>query len=135
MSQTKLIDVSHTVEQGMITYKGLPAPVICDYLSREASRDHYAPGTEFHIGQIEMVANTGTYVDAPFHRFAAGKDLANLPLSSLANLDTIVVRVEPGRREVDVGHFQGLALRDKAVLVHTGWSAHWRTDHYFEGHP
>lgn len=135
MSQTKLIDVSHTVEQGMITYKGLPAPVICDYLSREASRDHYAPGTEFHIGQIEMVANTGTYVDAPFHRFAAGKDLADLPLSSLANLDTIVVRVERGRREVDVGHFQGLALRDKAVLVHTGWSAHWRTDHYFEGHP
>ncbi|MFW6098247.1 MAG: cyclase family protein [Chloroflexota bacterium] len=135
MSQTKLIDVSHTVEHGMITYKGLPAPVICDYLSREASRDHYAPGTEFHIGQIELVANTGTYVDAPFHRFAGGKDLAELPLSSLANLDAIVVRVEPGRREVHVGDFQGLAIRDKAVLVHTGWSAHWRTDRYFEGHP
>ncbi len=81
------IDVSHTVENGMITYKGLPAPLICDFLSREASREHYAPGTEFQIGQIEMVANTGTYVDAPFHRHANGKDLSELPLSSLANLD------------------------------------------------
>ena len=66
--KTSLIDLSHTVEHGMVTYKGLPAPIICDYLSREASRTHYARGTEFHIGKIEMVANTGTYVDSPFHR-------------------------------------------------------------------
>ena len=83
----QLIDVSHTLEHGMITYKGLPAPLICDYLSREASRRQYAPGTEFHIGKIEMVANTGTYVDSPFHRFPDGTDLAGLPLESLANLD------------------------------------------------
>src|SRR5664279_4567613 len=89
----RLIDLSHTIEHGMITYKGLPAPIICDYLSREDSRARYAPGTEFQIGKIEMVANTGTYVDSPFHRYADGKDLADLPLSSLANLDTIVIRI------------------------------------------
>ena len=83
----KLLDVSHTVEHGMITYQGLPAPLICDYLSREASHARYAPGTEFQIGKIEMVANTGTYVDSPFHRYAHGKDLSELPLESLANLD------------------------------------------------
>lgn len=132
----RFIDVSHTVEHGMITYKGLPAPLICDYLSREASREHYAPGTEFHIGKIEMVANTGTYIDAPFHRFAAGKDLAELPLSSLAGLEGLVIRVDPSQgRAINASVFQGKDLVGKAVLVQTGWSAHWRTDQYFEGHP
>jgi len=133
---THLIDVSHTVEHGMITYKGLPAPVICDFLSREASRSHYAPGTEFLIGRIDMVANTGTYVDSPFHRFADGADLAGLPLNSLANLDALLVRVPPDAgRAVTAAAFAGLDQRGKAVLVHTGWSRHWRTDRYFEGHP
>ncbi len=94
--KTSLIDLSHTVEHGMVTYKGLPAPIICDYLSREASRARYAPGTEFHIGKIEMVANTGTYVDSPFHRYADGLDLSQLPLERLANLKTVVVRVPAG---------------------------------------
>src|ERR687897_3594096 len=88
----KLVDVSHTIEHGMITYKGLPAPVISDYLTREDSRTRYAPGTEFHIGKIEMVANTGTYLDSPNHRYADGKDLSELPLESVADLDAIVVR-------------------------------------------
>src|SRR5205807_9136709 len=88
----RLIDVSHAVEHGMITYKGLPAPVVCDYLSREESRRHYAPGVEFHIGKVEMVANTGTYLDSPFHRYADGTDLAGLPLERLANLDAVVLR-------------------------------------------
>jgi kynurenine formamidase len=133
--RAKLVDVSHVVEAGMVTYKGLPAPLICDYLSREASREHYAAGTEFHIGKIEMVANTGTYVDAPFHRFAEGKDLADLPLSSLANLEAVVLRVAEGQRAVGAEAFKGLEVRGKAVLVHTGWSRHWRTEQYFEGHP
>src|SRR3954470_17447730 len=93
----QLIDLSHTVEHGMVTYKGLPAPIICDYLSREASRARYAPGVEFQIGRIEMVANTGTYLDAPFHRYADGKDLSQLGLESLVDLDCVVVRVEAGR--------------------------------------
>ena len=91
----RLIDVSHTVEHGMVTYKGFPAPVICDWLSREASRSRYAPGTEFQIGKIEMIANTGTYVDSPFHRYENGKDLSELPLESIANLECVVVRVDP----------------------------------------
>lgn len=120
----------------MVTYKGLPAPVICDYLSREASRDHYAAGTEFQIGKIEMVANTGTYVDSPFHRYADGKDLSELPLASLADLEAVVVRaVGRGDRAITRADFAGLPLRGRAVLVHTGWDRHWRTDHYFEGHP
>lgn len=119
----------------MITYKGLPAPVICDFLSREDSRKHYAEGTEFNIGKIEMVANTGTYVDSPFHRFADGIDLAELPLESLADLDGIVVHAQEYGRAIPGEAFQGKEVAGKAVLVHTGWSRHWRTDQYFEGHP
>jgi arylformamidase len=129
----RIFDLSHTVEHGMITYKGLPAPLICDFLSRERSREIYAPGTEFHIGRIDLVANTGTYVDSPFHRYADGKDLAQLPLESLAELDAVVVRAS--ERAIGPDVFRGAEMRGKAVLVHTGWDRHWRTDAYFEGHP
>ncbi len=131
-----LIDVSHTVEHGMVTYKGLPAPIICDYLSRVASREYYAPGTEFQISKIEMVANTGTYVDSPFHRYASGKDLSELALESLADLDCVVVRAgHGGDRAIDRLFVDEATLRGKAVLVHTGWDVHWRTDRYFDAHP
>jgi arylformamidase len=130
------IDLSHTIEDGLVTYKGLPAPAICDFLSREQSRQHYAAGTEFQIGKIDMVANTGTYLDSPFHRYDHGKDLSELELSSLANLDGIVVRaMGEEQRPIDAKAFQGIEVRAKAVLVHTGWDTHWRTDQYFEGHP
>jgi kynurenine formamidase len=133
---TRLIDVSHTVEDGMITYKGLPAPIICDYLSREASRARYAEGTEFQIGKIEMVANTGTYIDSPFHRYAHGCDLSELKLESLADLDCVVVRVSKRTdRAIDRLPIDLATLKGKALLVHTGWDAYWRTDRYFEGHP
>jgi kynurenine formamidase len=135
MTRRKLVDLSHTVEHGMITYKGLPAPVICDFLSREESRKHYAPGTEFNIGKIEMVANTGTYVDSPFHRFADGLDLSELPLESLADLEGIVVRAQDAGREISARIFRHVDIKGKAVLVHTNWSRHWRTEQYFEGHP
>src|SRR6476620_12571810 len=101
-TDSMLVDVSHVVEHGMITYKGLPAPLLCDFLSREQSRSHYAPGTEFHIGKIEMVANTGTYLDSPFHRYATGKDLSELPLELLANLDGVVIPADPSHgRAID----------------------------------
>jgi kynurenine formamidase len=129
-----LIDVSHTIEAGMVTYKGLPAPIICDFLSREQSRAVYAPGTEFVIGKIEMVGNTGTYIDSPFHRYPDGKDLAGLPLDRLAGVPAVVVRAGRGR-SVGVEPFERLDVRGKAVLVATGWDRHWRTDQYFEGHP
>ena len=135
MAHTELIDLSHIVEEGMITYKGLPAPLMCDFLSREASRAIYAEGTEFHIGKIELVANTGTYLDSPFHRFADGIDLAGLPLTSLVNLVGVTIQVAGLGTAIDVVAFQGQTLRGKAVLIHTGWSRHWRTDQYFEGHP
>jgi kynurenine formamidase len=113
----------------------LPAPIICDYLSYEDSRAHYSEGTEFYIGKIEMVANTGTYVDAPAHRYRGGKDLSELPLSSLANLEAVVIRVEPGRRAIDASFYDGQKLAGHAVLDQTGWSKFWNTAHYFEGHP
>ncbi|NJC95984.1 MAG: cyclase [Anaerolineales bacterium] len=131
----KLIDLSHEVEHGMITYKGLPAPIICDFLSREDSRKHYSEGTEFSIGRIEMVANTGTYVDSPFHRFADGIDLSELPLESLADLEGVVVHAESLGRAITAKAFDGIGIRGKAVLVRTDWSRHWQTDQYFEGHP
>jgi len=131
-----LIDVSHTVEDGMVTYRGLPAPVICDYWSREQSRQHYTGDTSFHIGKIEMVANTGTYLDSPFHRFENGKDLSELPLTSLADLEGVVIRwVNSPQPAIEASAFAGLNLRGKAVLVHTGWDRYWGTDRYFEGHP
>ena len=136
MPDGRLIDVSHVVESGMITYRGLPAPLVCDYLSREASRKVYAPGTEFHIGKIEMVANTGTYVDAPFHRYADGIDVAELPLARLANLPAVVVRIDAvAGRAVTRRLLAGVDVRGQAVLVCTGWDRHFRTDSYFEGHP
>ena len=132
-----LIDVSHTVEDGLVTYKGLPSPVITDHLSREDSRLHYNEGTEFHIGKIEMVANTGTYLDSPFHRYMDGIDLAGLDLYSLANLDGVMVRCASlSSREIDKGLLEGLDLRGKAVLFHTGWDSKWRTEQYWCGeHP
>jgi kynurenine formamidase len=133
----EIIDVCHTVEDGMITYKGLPAPVIADHLTREQSHAYYAPGTEFQIGRIEMVANTGTYVDSPFHRYADGTDLAGLDLYSLANLDGLVVRrVNDASRAISVASLRSLELKDKAVLFHTGWDSRWRTEEYSSGkHP
>jgi arylformamidase len=131
-----LIDLSHIVEHGLETYRGLPAPTICDFLSREDSRALYAPGTEFHIGRIDMVANTGTYVDSPFHRFADGRDLSELRLEQLADLEAVVVRAAPGTdRAIDPDAFGGVDVRGRAVLVHTGWDRHWTTEAYFENHP
>lgn len=130
------IDLSHVIYDGLVTYKGLPAPIICDYLSREASRERYAAGTEFQIGKIEMITNTGTYVDCPFHRYEDGKDLAQVALESFANLDGTVIRADHHRGlAIDAEAFKGRELRDRAVLVHTGWDEYWATDQYFEGHP
>jgi len=135
--QFQLIDVSHTIDDGMITYKGLPGPVITDHLSREDSRKVYAPGTEFHIGKLEMVANTGTYIDSPFHRYPDGADLAALDLYSLANLDGLVVRQTAREvREIGVSAIRERDVKGKAVLFQTDWDLHWRTDNYWNGkHP
>ena len=133
----ELVDVSHTIHDGMITYKGLPAPVISEHLSRERSRELYAPGTEFHIGKIEMVANTGTYLDSPFHRYPQGTDLAGLSLYSLANLEGIVVRRKTdAARAIDDAALSSYDLKGKAVLFYTGWDLRWRTEAYSDGtHP
>jgi arylformamidase len=129
-----LIDLSHTIENGLVTYKGLPAPIICDYLSREESKKHYAEGTSFHIGKIELVANTGTYLDSPFHRYENGKDLAELELGCIAGVDGVRVHVPNTVRAIGPSIFEGVSVEGKAVLVETGWARHWRTDQYFEGH-
>jgi len=135
-SAERLVDLSHVIEQGMTTYKGLPGPHICDFWTREESAANYDDGSSFQIGKIDMVANTGTYVDSPFHRYADGKDLSELALESLAELDGILVRrpFENGLA-VDADAFEGLEVRGKAVLVATGWDQHWRTDAYFTNHP
>lgn len=135
-AQERLIDLSHVIEGGMTTYKGLPGPHICDYWSREASAANYDDGSTFQIGRIDMVANTGTYVDSPFHRYANGKDLSELPLESLADLDALVVpRPFENGLAIDADAFAGLEVRGKAVLVATGWDRFWRTEAYFTDHP
>ena len=128
-------DLSHVIEHGMTTYPGLPGPLICDFLSREASRARYAPGVEFQIGKVEMVANTGTYLDAPFHRYPGGIDIAGLPLASLARLEAIVVRARGAGRAIGPEAFAGRDVAGRAVLVRTGWDVHWGTSAYLSGHP
>lgn len=133
---SKLVDLSHTIEHGLVTYKGLPAPIICDYLSREDSRKQYAEGTEFHMAKIEMVGNTGTYLDCPFHRYEHGKDLSEVEVDGLADLEGIVIRADHTQGfAIGAGAFAGKELRGRAVLVHTGWDAYWNSDRYFEHHP
>ncbi len=131
----QFIELSHIIEDGMITYAGLPGPIIRDYLSREAAREHYAPGTTFQIGKIEMVANTGTYVDAPFHRYEEGQDLSQLEIASVANLDGLVIHADEATRAIKPEIFNGRKVKDRAVLIHTGWARHWGTSQYFDDHP
>ncbi len=128
-----LIDLSHAIEHGMTTYKGLPGPQICDFWSREYSAQFYGEGETFQIGRIDMVANTGTYLDAPFHRFEDGPDLAGLTVDQLAGLPGLIVHSD--KSAVDVAAFDALDVKGKAVLVHTGWDRHWRTEAYQSGHP
>ena len=128
-----LIDLSHVIEHGMVTYAGLPGPQICDFWTRQGSTEHYDDGSSFQIGWIDMVANTGTYLDSPFHRYADGADLAGLRLEQLASLPGLLVRAET--QAVDADAFAHLDVAGKAVLVHTGWDRHWRSDSYGKGHP
>jgi kynurenine formamidase len=132
----KIVDLSHVIEHGMTTYPGLPGPHICDFWERESTAANYDDGSTFQIGRIDMVANTGTYVDSPFHRYADGKDLADLPLGSLADLPGIVIR-RPWERDLgtDAADLEGLDVRRKAVLVHTGWDRMWRSERYGKDHP
>jgi kynurenine formamidase len=134
----RLVDLSHPIHAGMTTYPGLPAPEIASHLTRADSRRVYAPGTEFDIGRITMVGNTGTYLDSPFHRYADGVDLAGLPLESLVDLPTVVLSVAD--RAIDAEHLAGSRLTGSgvaglAVLLHTGWDRHWRTEAYGAGAP
>lgn len=132
----RYIDLSHVIEDGLVTYKGLPAPVVCDYLSREASRQFYESGTEFQIGKIEMVTNTGTYIDCPFHRYADGKDCSQIALDQFANLPARVIHADYHQGlAIGVEAFEGSATAGEAILVHTGWAAHWNTPAYYENHP
>jgi arylformamidase len=132
----RLVDLSHTIEHGMITYKGLPAPIICDHISHLQSRANYAPGTQFQIGRIDMVANTGTYIDTPYHRYPDGTDLAATPLPNMTQIPGVVVRATGlENRAIDWTNFAAIDVSGRAVLVNTGWDRHWRTDRYFEGHP
>ena len=133
---SNVIDLSHTIEDGMVTYKGLPAPIICDHISHIASRGFYSEGTEFQIGRIDMVGNTGTYIDTPFHRYQEGFDLAGMPLEIASNLPGLVVRLTNLKgRAIDWANFAALEVKGRAVLIQTNWDQHWRTDQYFEGHP
>jgi arylformamidase len=134
-SSGEYVELSHTIEHGTLTHRGLPAPVICDYLSREASRERYAPGTEFQIAKIDMVVNTGTYIDCPFHRYAHGKDMAQTAIEACADLDAVVIRAAQASPAIGAEHFRGRDLRGRAVLVHTGWARHWNTPEYFGEHP
>jgi len=131
-----LIDLSHEISDGLVTYPGLPAPQIDEYLTREASRARYAPGTEFSIGRVTMVANTGTYLDTPFHRFDDGFDLTGLKLEQVVDLDGVLVRVVgASERQIGADRVAELEVNGKAVLIHTGWDRHWATPEYGVGHP
>jgi kynurenine formamidase len=128
-----LVDLSHPIRDGMVTYPGLPGPVIRAHLSREDSREHYAEGTEFHIGAIDMVANTGTYIDAPFHRYAEGADISDLPLDRLVGVPGVVV--DASERSIGPDSFANTDTWGKAVLIRTGWDSHFGQRDYLGRHP
>lgn len=133
---TVYVDLSHTIEDGLITYKGLPAPIICDFLSREDSKKNYEEGTTFQIGRIEMVSNTGTYIDCPFHRFENGKDLSQVQIEKFTDLEAIVISIPHLETlEITEAQLQGFEIRNRAVLIHTGWDVNWNTEAYFHNHP
>ena len=133
----RLVELSHVIRAGMITVPGLPGPEITPHLTREASREHYGPGTEFAIDRLTLVGNTGTYLDSPFHRYPGGADLSAIPLDRTADLPAVVVRVTGTRqRGIDVGALAALDVRGKAVLLHTGddvrfGSPEYATDAHF----
>jgi len=131
----KRIDLNHVIEPGMITYKGLPGPAVCDFWSRESTASKFDDGSTFQMARIDMVANTGTYIDAPFHRFEEGHDIAGFDLERIAGVPGLVVRVPETTRVIGVEPFAGRQVRNKAVLVHTGWDRHWGTERYFEANP
>jgi arylformamidase len=127
----RLVDLSHAINEGMVTYPGMPGPDFADYLTREQAEKNYGPGVTFHIGRISMVANTGTYLDSPFHRFDGATDLRGLRIEQLADLEGLVVRASDSNiRSVTAVQFDGLDVRGKAVLIHTGWDRHFGTPAY-----
>jgi kynurenine formamidase len=131
----RLAELSHQIRPGMVTYPGLPGPELSDHLARQDSPARYGPGTEFHIGRISMVANTGTYLDSPFHRFAGATDVAGLPLGSVADLDGVVVPIGAGQRAIDRDALDACDVGGRAVLVHTGWDRYWGSERYGTGNP
>jgi len=132
----RLVDLSHPIHHGLITYPGLPAPEITDHLSREASAGKYAPGVTLQIGRISLVANTGTYLDSPWHFHSDGADLSGLPLERLVDLEGVLLRATgTGRRGIDVLDLAPLEVRGKAVLLHTGWDVHFETPQYAKEAP
>ena len=132
----RMVELSHLVTAGMLTYPGLPGPEITQHLTREESRSHYAPGTEFEIGRISMVGNTGTYLDSPYHRYPDGADLAGLPLDALADLPAAVVRLTGSvGRGIDTGALAAVDVSGCAVLLHTGWDRHFGTPAYRDAAP
>ncbi|MFI9641905.1 cyclase family protein [Micromonospora sp. NPDC051925] len=126
----RLVELSHLITDGMTTLPGWPVPRITDWLTLEASRAHYAPGVEFQVARIDMIANTGTYLDTPAHRWADGADLAGVPVDRLADLPGVLVRVPAGTRAVDPLLLAPYEVAGRAVLLHTGWDAHFGTDRY-----
>ena len=132
----ELIDLSNTISAGLVTYPGIPVPTITPHLTREASREHYAPGTEFEIDVIHLAGNTGTYLDSPFHRYADGGDLASLPLETLVGVSAEVFRLtDASSRGIPAEVFFDRELAGTAVLLHTGWSRHFARPEYAHGSP
>ncbi|MDQ7049074.1 MAG: cyclase family protein [Enterobacterales bacterium] len=130
-----LIDVSHVVSDGMVTYKGLPAPIICDYLSREASKSHYDEGTSFQIGVVSLCSNSGTYVDVPFHRYLDGDDLSQIALDKLANLEAVKIIIDPDNNKIEMSDLKDIDVKIKPFYFKPTEDRHWGSDQYFENHP
>ncbi|HEY7071473.1 MAG TPA: cyclase family protein [Acidimicrobiales bacterium] len=124
-----IVDLSHVLADGTVTYPGLPAPVISDHLSRADSHARYAPGYEFQIGHIDMVSNTGTYLDTPFHRFPDGHDLAGLDPARVADVPGVIVDAG-AEQEIGPASLDGVEVAGRAVLFRTGWSRHWGSPEY-----
>jgi arylformamidase len=126
----RIIELSHPIEPGMPTYPGLPEPEWSTFTSREASAQRLGTGVSFDIGALSIVANTGTYVDTPWHYHEGMADLATMPADRLVDVPIVVVAVPGGGPIGPEALGEPGRLSGAAVLLHTGWSKHWGSAEY-----
>jgi kynurenine formamidase len=83
---------------------------------------------------VDVRGRVATCLHAPFHRFEHGDDLSRIPLAAVAGIPGIVVdaSAQPGALTLELDEE---TVRDRAVLIRTGWDERWGTARYWQPGP